>query len=201
MKVFDISNGELNGVFKYYNTFSNFDNNATAKASSLMDGRKVINAIKENNDVSFITDEYNSQTPQWASFELKKAILSITSYTIRSPVHDYNDWPHLRNWNLLGSIDGHKWDILDIQENSTELNGYITHNFNCSYNYGKLHRFFKIQQTGIGFTGRYGFGINRFELFGTLYEVGYVPKYRVSACKRNSFIINSLLVIYLIILS
>lgn len=202
MKVFDTSNGELNGVFKYYNTFSNFDKNATAKASSLMTGRKVINAIKENNDYSFITNESEQNMPQWASFELKRAFLSITSYSIRSPNHGGNYWVHLKNWNLIGSIDGRKWDILDIQENANELNGeFLTHNFNCTYNYGNLYRFFKIEQTGFGFMERYGFGMKNFELFGTLYETGYVPKYRVSACRRNKHLINNLLFIHLIHLS
>ena len=66
--------------------------------------------------------------------------------------------------------------MLDNHSLYDELNGNgIIRNFKCSEG---LYRFFRIQQTGHGFTDIYGFAFRRVEFFGSLFEGDYVPHFQ-----------------------
>ena len=108
----------------------------------------------------------------------------LTSYSILTVHHSANDFPHLRSWNLYGSIDGCDWELVDTREDSNDLNGHgATANFECNIKSNGVYRFIKLQQTDIGFTGIYGFGMRRMDLFGILFESEYVPKCKYQTIK------------------
>lgn len=183
---FSESTDIFDGVFRHFQNETSTSRNVQVKTSSCFEGRYPMKIFLKNSDSSFLT-KTSTDTKQWLSFELKHHILSITSYSIKTPDHNKNEYPHLKSWRFLGSIDKAKWDVLDEQTNTDVLNIYATtRNFNCSLNYKGLYRFFKIQQTGLGFSNEYGFGINLFELFGTLYKVNHVPVFNNCTCKRKT---------------
>ena len=113
----------------------------------------------------------------------------MSSWTVES------SWYHLKGWDFKGSIDGKKWDILDSHTNSNVLNGQgLSINFPCKRG---LYRYFLIEQTQKGYTETYGFSVRQFEIFGTVYESNYVPKYYNEAiCK--SFKIDLIFILVLI---
>ena len=196
---FPESGGILNGTLRYFQRKNTTYFNAISKASSILEERDPLNFLQDTDKSSFITETFEAEK-QWVTIELKHSIIAITSYSIRSAAHPVNDYPHLRSWRFLGSIDKNKWDLLDEQNNTDVLNGYTyCYNFNCSLNYKGLYRFFKVQQTDVGFTGVYGFGINCFELFGTLYPSNYVPLFKHCSFQRmSSFKLNALFSILMI---
>ena len=191
---FPESAGILNGTLRYFQRENTTNYNAIAKASSILKGRDPMSLLQDTDHSSFITETSSTQK-QYVTIELKHSIISITSYSIRSPAHLANDYPHLKSWRFLGSIDKHTWDLLDEHNDTDVLNSPMSiHNFNCSLSYKGLYRFFRVQQTGVGFTGSYGFGINCFELFGTLYLSKYVPLFKHCTVNRHSSFISNVLI-------
>ena len=198
---FPESNGIINGIMNYFQSENTTNYNVKVKTSSVQSDRKPINIVLQNNEASFIT-ETSKNIKQNIIIELKHSILSTTSYTIRTASHHPDEYPHLRSWQFFGSIDKQKWELLDEHNDSQILNGQLLSiNLNCSLNYKHLYRFYKIQQTGVGFTGVYGFGINYFDLFGTLYPSKYVPFYKFCTNRHMSkHTSNNLLLIILILI-
>ena len=182
MKTFDNTNGYFQGVFRYFGL--EYSNEVTnyVKVTSSSTFQSYPDSIVLGDGLSSFATKYDK--PQWVIIELKKSLLSLTSYTINSIYNPHNDWPHLRNWDLYGSIDGCEWELVDRRENCNDLNGEgIYANFECNIKVNGVYRFLKIQQTGTGFNGVYGFGIYKMDLFGILFESEYVPKCKYQTIK------------------
>lgn len=74
-----------------------------------------------------------------------------------------------RSWKLEGSIDGGQWEVLDRQDNSTDLAGagvvkawMIEKEVEC--------RYLRLTSTGPMSSGNQCLGLSYFDVFGTLIE-------------------------------
>jgi hypothetical protein len=74
-----------------------------------------------------------------------------------------------RSWKLEGSIDGGEWEVLDHQNNSTDLAGAgmvkawtIEKEVEC--------RYLRLTSTGPTSSGNQCLGLSYFDVFGTLIE-------------------------------
>ena len=177
------SGNNLNGIIRNFITkFSSIDDIITVSASSVLFERPECTLNSSLCPHSFSTNIVDSE-PQWLMVEFCKAIIYLNSYSLLSSFNDPGSYFHLKGWDLKASIDGEKWDIIDSHSNSEELNSLgANKNFNCSEG---LYRFFKVQQTEKGFTGKYGFSIRQIEFFGTVIETEYVPKPHMHSCVRK----------------
>ena len=180
------TNDGFSGIISYYQQkLSNKVIKVSASSIQQSTPERIIDY--QSDDYSFMTR--NSETdPQWVEIEFREAIISVSSYTIRTSIHQPNHWSHLRSWTLFGSIDRHHWEELDSHLLYNDLNKRnATKNFECQKNKNHLYRFFRIQQTGKGFNDTYGFGIRQIEFFGHLFESDYVPLYHPTISKLFHF--------------
>ena len=180
---FVVGNNLFNGTLQYLqDKYVNISDVLKTKASSNnQNSFCVINP--EKCQYSFGTKVSSTIPPQQIQIELRKSILYITSYSLLSSINPENSSYHLKGWNLVASIDGRKWEIIDRQVNTTVMNKKLAEaNFKCAEG---LFRFFRLVQTERGFTDEYGFAVRRIELFGTLYESNYVPN-NICTYKRQS---------------
>ena len=140
--------------------------------------------------------------PQWLTIEFKHSLLSLSSYTFRSVYHEKDFYAHLRNWDIYGSIDGCEWELIDRRIDCSDINEfYVTADFECNIKKDGVYRFFKIQQTGVGFSNGYGFGIRRIDLYGILHETDYVPKCKINTLKCNNIIISAHFIITFLLIN
>ena len=129
--------------------------------------------------------------------EFRNCIIYSKSYTIQSSGGGLNSLYHIKSWDIKGSIDGKRWDIIDSHFDSQEMNlGSATKNFKLKEG---LYRYFKLEQTQKGFTGVYGFSIRQLEIFGMVFESDYVPNKHCECfndCKSNKQI--DMLIIFIL---
>ena len=194
MLVFSPEYGEFNGSFNYFLTsFENHMDYLYAKASTNTEtAQNAIYHPPEKNSYSSVV----GSEPQSITFGYKYGYaLYITSYTLRSSGAVSNSNGHLRSWNLLGSLDGVSWDVIDSQTNFELLNGALLYvNIPCKEN---LYKHFRINQTGVGFGSRYGFSLNKIDFFGILVS-NYRPK--IYSCFCNSTTKDNLIITYILLL-
>ena len=85
---------------------------------------------------------------------------------------------HLKSWQFVGSNDHENWDLIDMKENNSELNGpRNSSHFECSNKNG-FYRYIKFIQTenwnnlsfytNIGYYARYIVGLSSIEFFGSI---------------------------------
>ena len=109
-----------------------------------------------------------SQLNGWICFDFKEHQIVPTNYTIRSYFYS----PHyLKSWNLEGSQDKAKWEVIDSQTNCTHIDGSLkVHTFPINKESQKKFRYFRIVITGCSQTNSiyYCLTLNSFELYGKL---------------------------------
>ena len=114
--------------------------------------------------------------PQWYQVELRKGILYMTSYSLRSGGNVKGSHYNLLGWKILASIDGFHWDEIDTQETDTMDNFQAFDTFIPTTK--GLYRFFRLIQTKLNSRSYYGFALREIELNGILFESNYVPFHR-----------------------
>jgi len=97
--------------------------------------------------------------------------LFVTHYTLRHGRD--NGLSILRNWNLEGSHDGKKWEILRKHENDRGMKGsypFYTGTWTVEKRVQAM-RYFRIHQTGKNSSGRYALYLSGFEIYGVLLDM------------------------------
>ena len=194
---FQLINNKLNDTINYLlNTYEDVSKHIKTKSSGNSDlSHCIINP--DGCPSSFNTGVNAKIPPQWVQFELKRSIIYIDSYSLKSSGNDPNSRYHLRSWKLLASIDGRVWEEIDRKVNSSALDGPgKSSNFECKRG---LYRFFRIVQTEKNNIDKYGFTPRQVELFGTFYESQNVPRIIPCTNTRNDKITNSILLYAFII--
>ena len=96
--------------------------------------------------------------------------LYLTHYTLRHGQEQ--KWSVLRNWRLEGSVDGREWTVLKNHENDRglrELKPYCTCTWTIDGN-SNAFRYFRIVQTGMNSSKKFGIFLSGIELYGVLIE-------------------------------
>ena len=106
---------------------------------------------------------------QWILFTFSDSFFYIKKYLITSSFNFPNSADHLKNWKILGSIDGKSWETLKVHTNSGDINQYHT---TKTYNTDKegLFKYIKLQQSGVNWGNTYGFSLNHMDFYGILYD-------------------------------
>jgi hypothetical protein len=93
--------------------------------------------------------------------------VTLTGCTIRSRADQGALGAHLRGWQLLGSLDGQKWDTLTGRTNDTATNG---RNAISSTNFPESapYRFVRLTATSENWAGNWVMSLSYFEVFGVL---------------------------------
>ena len=106
----------------------------------------------------------------WRVDLTEKYLLYLTSYTLR---HGRDkSLSVLLNWRLEGSVDGHEWTVLKNHEKDLGLRGlkpYCTCTWTIDGN-SNAFRYFRIVQTGINSSKKFGIFLSGIELYGVLIE-------------------------------
>jgi hypothetical protein len=108
---------------------------------------------------------------QWICYGFGARRVTPTHYSIRNPrtLTADLDLPilHLRSWVLEVSDDGSQWREADRRIDVEELNGFdalvtfeVASQIECS--------FIRLRQLGPAWSGRNGFALSAFEIFGQL---------------------------------
>lgn len=157
-------NNDFQGIFNYFNLKSRLRDEVKATCS---DQSEYPNDLIDENGRSFITKNLPNQ---YIVIKFKNYRIKPTSYTIKSNEKPADDC-HPRNWVLECSINGKSWEVVDVRQKNSDLNGfYFVHNFPISYENNKPFKYFKIRQTGPNWSNNDHLSINRIEIFGEIYE-------------------------------
>ena len=165
----------LNGVLQYYYQPNKEHFRDFLKITASTNSRTAFHTLDTNEFPSSWNTNFNHDTPQWYQVELLHSILYIDSYTLQSSFNNETDiFSHLRGWTFTASIDGVHWELIDGNHTKTNVmfGLGIINNFKSNRS---LYRFFRITETQRDENTNFGFCLRRFELFGVLYETGYVP--------------------------
>lgn len=119
----------------------------------------------ENPAVEFCT---KSIKDSWICFDFINHLISPTHYKIRScPFNKNSDHP--KSWNIEGSNDGIKWELLDSQNNNSSLNGInLVSSFEIKNPESKKYRFLRMKQLESWRNNADYFNINCIEFYGEL---------------------------------
>lgn len=120
----------------------------------------------ENSNVEFCT---SSQKNSWLCFDFIDHQIEPNYYLIRACNYKKNS-DHPKSWVVEGSNDDINWDLLDTQNNNSNLNGA---NFVASFSIknpdSKKYRFLRMRQLESWRSNNDFFNINNIEFFGTLF--------------------------------
>lgn len=120
----------------------------------------------ENSNVEFCT---SSQKNSWLCFDFIDHQIEPNYYLIRACDYKKNS-DHPKSWVIEGSNDDINWDLLDTQNNNSNLNGA---NFVASFSIknpdSKKYRFLRMRQLESWCSNNDFFNINNIEFFGTLF--------------------------------
>ena len=106
----------------------------------------------------------------WCVDLTEKYVLYLTHYTLRHGRE--RSVSVLLNWRLEGSLDGNRWTPLKNHKGDHGLKkdgSYCT----CTWaieGHSKAFRYFRIVQTGVNSSGRFGIFLSGIELYGVLIE-------------------------------
>jgi hypothetical protein len=93
--------------------------------------------------------------------------ITLTGCAIRSRADQGTNGAHLRGWQLLGSLDGQKWDSLTVQTHDIATNGRsaIT---SATFSESAPYRFVRLAATSANWAGNWVMSLSYFEVFGVL---------------------------------
>ena len=169
---------DKNGVVHAFtNKFGRMDSPRTRIiAIRSSDERGTAELILENQLQRGIVCATKAKENSWWCVDLtENYALHLTNYTLRHGQEQSESF--LCNWRLEGSVDGRKWTTLKNHKNDRALGGPKFHSTysTCTWAIaGKLNafRYFRIFQTGVNSSGRFGTFLSGIELYGMLVEIG-----------------------------
>lgn len=164
----------FNGIFRYLTkkTNGNIHTNKMIEIStSHLCCGKLETLVDFDNPKAF-THVCKNPNPRWLQIDLKSGKAHISSYLIKSADKSvYSPINALKSWQIEISQDGNNWQMIDKQENVSELNGENNMKlFKVSAN-REPFRFIRIITDQESWTNKNnGFTIRSFELFGQIIE-------------------------------
>lgn len=82
----------------------------------------------------------------WIEFDFLDRKVQITSYTIRTS-QNYQYFMHPKSWKIIGSNDQVRWDLIDIQNDKQEMNGFTKqYRYTCNRNNDQFYRYIRYVQ-------------------------------------------------------
>jgi hypothetical protein len=118
-----------------------------------------------------------------------KSLVHITSYSLKSSFNPVNHSFHLLGWDLMGSLNGRQWDILDSRKNANEINRN-----GCEYNFTPLkcgiYRYFRLKQTQKRNESEtfFYFRVRRIEFYGSMFPNDYINRFECTLpVQKNVF--------------
>ena len=167
-------------VYALANKFGGISSSRTRIiATRSSDGRGTAKIVLENQLRGGVVSATKATENSWWCVDLTENYeLHLTHYTLRHGQEHRGSV--LRNWKLEGSVDGSKWTVLKNHKNDhglEKLNSYSTYCKHCTCTWaidGEFHafRYFRIFQTGVNSSGRFGIFLSGIELYGVLVEIG-----------------------------
>lgn len=120
----------------------------------------------------------SGQKDLYIQIDFKKRKVILTHYVIKTGPFPLNV-NHLKSWTLSASNDGVNFVDLDVQKDSKALNKFSAEFLSPKINLPdeKGYRFYRLTQTGKNWSGKYRFGINHLEFFGTVLGKPIKDKY------------------------
>lgn len=168
---------ELSGIVSYLHS----NNNTIEVQSGIKNNSNPISNILKYDSGHINESYYNwrSNNPKssdsWILFDFgDQRKIKLSSYTIRSNCGDAFNNAHPKTWSILGSNDCNNWDLINKQENNSELNRpYKQHRFECDNNNttSKYYRYIRYEQKDTWDNDRkyqYGIHLTCFEFFGSI---------------------------------
>jgi len=124
------------------------------------------------------TDTLTRDSPDaWIAVDLTRLRrMCITGVTLRHGLKDESNF--LRNWNLEGSADGKRWDVIRTHTEDLSLSGKGFPSASWDIESKVFYRCFRIFQTGPNSDGNDSLALSGLELYGTLYELHVLEKVR-----------------------
>lgn len=132
----------------------------------------------DNSNDTFYEKNATAETT-WVDFQFLKQKIDLSSYQIKTYIYGSGN-PHPKEWEILGSNDREHWDVLDHQENCSELNqAHTTEHFVCQTPTHKLYQYIRYHQISNWHTNqdayKYSLRISKFELYGDESTNSIVP--------------------------
>ena len=149
----EYNGNELKGIFDFLKrTYGeNLENNGILKISGGGDkdgSYPLTNLIKSDSD-QYYYNYHNRKANEgegWIEFDFCERKINLSSYTIRTNNNNEN-WNHPKSWQICGSNDKEKWDIIDQQTENSILRGFgKQHRFECSKKDNNYYRYIKYIQ-------------------------------------------------------
>ena len=180
-KDFD-TNGVVYALIRNSGSPNSTQTSITATRSS--DGEGEATDILEHRVEREIVSGTKAEQKSWWCVDLtENYALYLTHYTLRNGLKMNRS--HLVNWQLQGSHDGQSWETLRTHDNDRGLKGNGPYG-TCTWAIGgknpaeivgdtrwkKAFRYFRIFQTDVTSSGRFGIFLSGIELYGVLVKIG-----------------------------
>jgi len=104
----------------------------------------------------------------WLEINFKQMKVKVTGYTLKTA--NYDNYSHLKNWVIEGSLDKENWIEIDRQENNNVLNGA---NFQHYFSIPRItspFQYIRIKSIGKTQNNLHYLSFTNIELFGELIE-------------------------------
>ena len=165
------SNGVVYALVRNFGRPNLIQKSITATRSSDGEG-KAIDVLENGVDRQIVSGTKAEKKSWWCVDLTENYALYLTHYTLR---HGHNtSFSRLRNWQLQGSNDGQSWKTLTSHVCDHGLKGkdpYCTCTWRIRGNFNAF-RYFRIFQTGVNSSVRFGIYLSGIELYGVLIEIG-----------------------------
>ena len=176
------SNAPLNGALKYLQNFTKRTdiNNGVVKISARSSVKNLkLPVVKRDLGDDYFESE--NENGSWYEVDFLKNNFYLKSYFIRAC-----PWCYFPSWQILGSNDGIKYDVIDEVSGYTQPASYDNH-FECKY--PKRRRLFRMITNGKNLNGKsYTFFLRRIEFYGKF--VSKIAKQSCGAsCNKNNLLI------------
>lgn len=176
-------NNEPNGRFKGIihklgngNSKSVIDNKivdfTSSSVTSSMELYQPSSAIEyENKSGGYYFHSKEDDKDTWLCFDFKERKVMPTHYSLKS-LASSKQYYNIQSWNIEGSNDGTKWEVLDSRQNEKSLDDKDASNTFEITNSSDFYRYLRIHQTGPNTYKNtdYRFIIRSIEYFGIIQE-------------------------------
>jgi hypothetical protein len=131
-------------------------------ASSVRQGNSLRNVVDFDSVSRVATEDVQNS---WIQYDFRDRQVGVNHYSLRS--RSDNDCHHLMNWVIEGSIDGHRWTVLDRHTDCSDLVGM---GLIASYpvSGSTFFRMIRLRQFGKTDSDSNILMLSAFELFGVL---------------------------------
>ena len=169
-------------LFYQSNAFSGIFNYLTKKCGGNPHEMNIIEIIPSSSSggssnshtrvIDFSWSNYwasNNSPNSYIRFDFKTYRVQINAYSLKSRSESPGGG-HPKSWVIEGSNDGTKWDIIDYQHNSNDINGSrLVHTFQLS-EMSQSFKYLQMKLTSENHRGDNFFNLTNIEFFGKLIE-------------------------------